>query len=56
MDRVADLMVDVLRNTEPGQGGGAKAKYALDGRRPAARPPALREMLAAHPLYPGLEV
>jgi glycine hydroxymethyltransferase len=58
-DRVADLMVDVLRNTEPGTtkaGTPSKASYAL-GEGVADRVKAASaEMLAAHPLYPGLDL
>src|SRR3954469_25830917 len=58
-DRVADLMIDVLRNTTPGTtkaGTPSKASYVLaDGvadRVTSAR----AEMLDAHPLYPGLDL
>src|SRR5512141_1437634 len=58
-DRVADLMVDVLRNTEPGTtkaGGPSKASYLLgDGVADRVKA-ASAEMLDKHPLYPGLEL
>src|SRR6476469_1187279 len=58
-DRVADLMFDVLRNTEPGTtkaGTPSKASYTL-GDGVADRVKAARaEMLDAHPLYPGLDL
>jgi glycine hydroxymethyltransferase len=53
-DRVAELMVDVLSNTQPE--GSSKAKYKLaDGtaKRVHAR---ASELLAANPLYPGLSL
>jgi glycine hydroxymethyltransferase len=56
-DRVAELMVDVLANTEPGTtGAGApsKASYRLgDGVADRVRA-ASAEMLDTFPLYPGL--
>jgi glycine hydroxymethyltransferase len=55
-DRVAELVVDVLTNTEPAAGprGTSKAKYALaDGTAERVRA-AAAELLAASPLYPGL--
>ncbi len=58
-DTVADLVVDVLSNTEPGTtraGGPSKASYVLaDGvaDRTHARS---AEMLDKHPLYPGLQL
>ncbi len=56
-DRVAELVIDVLTNTEPAStsdGSASKAKYALaDGVSDRVRA-ASAEMLEAHPLYPGL--
>src|SRR6201991_1826628 len=55
-DRVAELMVDVLSNTQPGEGtaGPSKAKYKLaDGTADRVHA-AASELLAANPLYPGL--
>ncbi|WP_435741585.1 glycine hydroxymethyltransferase [Nocardioides sp. SYSU DS0663] len=58
-DRVAELIVDVLRNTEAGTtkaGGPSKASYALgDGVADRVKA-ASAEMLDKHPLYPGLEL
>lgn len=51
-DRVAELVVDVLTNTQPE--GASKAKYTLvDGTAGRVRA-AAAELLAANPLYPGL--
>ena len=59
-DRVAELIVDVLSNTEPGS---TKAGDAVEGvvrPRPTASPtgsrPPRAEMLDEHPLYPGLDL
>ena len=58
-DKVADLVVDVLKNTEAGTtkaGGPSKASYQLaDGVADRTRG-ASAEMLDANPLYPGLEL
>ena len=58
-DKVADLVVDVLKNTEAGTtkaGGPSKASYRLaDGVADRTRG-ASAEMLDANPLYPGLEL
>ncbi|MET0474623.1 MAG: glycine hydroxymethyltransferase [Mycobacterium sp.] len=51
-DRVAELVVDVLNNTQPE--GSSKAKYRLaDGTADRVHA-ASAELLAANPLYPGL--
>src|SRR3954465_2130347 len=58
-DRVADLMVDVLRNTDPGTtkaGAPSKASYVLGGGVAERVKAATAEMLDAHPLYPGLDL
>jgi glycine hydroxymethyltransferase len=53
-DRVAELMVDVLSNTQPE--GTSKAKYKLaDGTAERVHAGA-SELLAANPLYPGLSL
>ena len=55
-DRVAELVVDVLKNTEPAaaSSGPSKAKYKLaDGVADRVHA-ASAEILAANPLYPGL--
>jgi glycine hydroxymethyltransferase len=58
-DKVAELIVDVLANTQPGAtkaGGPSKASYALrDGVADRVKA-ASAEMLDKHPLYPGLEL
>ncbi|HEX8487608.1 MAG TPA: glycine hydroxymethyltransferase [Propionibacteriaceae bacterium] len=58
-DHTAKLIVDVLKNTTPtttAAGAPGKAKYVLaDGVADATRA-ASAEMLAANPLYPGLEL
>ena len=58
-DTVADLVVTVLQNTEPGTtkaGGPSKASYSLgDGVADKVRA-ASAEMLDKHPLYPGLDL
>jgi len=58
-DRVAELIVDVLRNTEAGTtkaGGPSKASYVLaDGIADRIKASSA-EMLDKHPLYPGLEL
>ncbi len=58
-DKVAELMIDVLSNTEPGvnkAGAPSKATYVLgDGVADRVKA-ASAEMLDKHPLYPGLEL
>jgi glycine hydroxymethyltransferase len=58
-DKVAELMVEVLSNTQPGQtkaGGPSKATYVLaDGVADRVKAQSA-EMLDKHPLYPGLEL
>jgi glycine hydroxymethyltransferase len=58
-DKVAELMVEVLANTQPGTtkaGGPSKATYVL-GEGVADRVKAQSaELLDAHPLYPGLDL
>ncbi|HEY1134106.1 MAG TPA: glycine hydroxymethyltransferase [Nocardioides sp.] len=58
-DRVAELVVDVLSNTQPGTtkaGAPSKASYVLaDGVADRTRA-ASAELLDKHPLYPGLEL
>jgi glycine hydroxymethyltransferase len=56
-DRVAELIVDVLTNTEPsstGPTGVSKAKYKLADGTAERVHAAAAELLAANPLYPGL--
>jgi glycine hydroxymethyltransferase len=55
-DRVAELVVDVLKNTQPGQGAAApsKAKYTMADGTAERVHAAAAELLAANPLYPGL--
>jgi glycine hydroxymethyltransferase len=58
-DRVAELIVEVLTNTQPGttkDGRPSKASYVLgDGVADKVRD-ASAELLDKHPLYPGLEL
>ena len=58
-DKVAELIVDVLKNTQPGQtkaGGPSKASYVLADGVADRTHAASAEMLDKHPLYPGLEL
>jgi glycine hydroxymethyltransferase len=59
LDKVAELMIDVLANTQPGTnkaGAPSKATYVLaDGVADRVKA-ASAEMLDKHPLYPGLEL
>jgi glycine hydroxymethyltransferase len=58
-DRVAELVVDVLRNTTPGTtkaGAPSKATYALADGVADRTHAASAELLDKHPLYPGLEL
>jgi len=58
-DRVAELIVEVLSNTEAGTtkaGGPSKASYTLAGGVAAKIKDASAELLDKHPLYPGLEL
>ncbi len=59
MDRVAELIVSTLEKTSPtvtSQGTYSQAKYHLDADIAAATRDAARELVGAHPLYPGLEL
>ncbi len=59
LDRVASLIVEVLRDTSPtatADGSASKAKYALREGRAARTRAATSELLDAHPLYPGLDL
>ncbi|MGD9960104.1 glycine hydroxymethyltransferase [Nocardioides sp.] len=56
-DRVAELMIDVLSNTQPGTnkaGAPSKATYTLADGVADRTKAASAEMLDKHPLYPGL--
>jgi glycine hydroxymethyltransferase len=58
-DRVAELVVEVLRSTSPGTtktGGASKATYSLADGVAEKTHAAASELLAAHPLYPGLDL
>jgi glycine hydroxymethyltransferase len=58
-DRVAELMIDVLKNTSAGQtkaGGPSKATYTLADGVAERTHAASAELLDKHPLYPGLEL
>ncbi|NUR87709.1 MAG: glycine hydroxymethyltransferase [Nonomuraea sp.] len=53
-DRVAELIVDVLAGTTPS--ATSKAKYDLPASLADKTRSAAAELLAAHPLYPGLDL
>jgi glycine hydroxymethyltransferase len=58
-DRVAELMVEVLSNTQPGTtkaGTPSKASYVVAHGVADRVKAASAELLHAHPLYPGLEL
>jgi glycine hydroxymethyltransferase len=58
-DRVAELMVNVLSATTPSaapSGGTSKAKYSIADGVAAKTHDAASELLAANPLYPGLDL
>src|SRR4051794_40767590 len=58
-DRVAELIVDVLTATSPiaaASGAASKAKYDIAGGVAGKTHDAAAELLAANPLYPGLEL
>jgi glycine hydroxymethyltransferase len=58
-DRVAELIVDVLTATSPttaASGGASKAKYTIADGVATKTHDAAAELLAANPLYPGLEL
>ena len=58
-DRVADLIVNVLKNTTPVTASGGqpgKAKYTLAEGVADATKAASQELLTAYPLYPGLQL
>ncbi len=58
-DRVAELIVHVLQNTQPGStktGTPSKASYTLAEGVADKVKDASAEMLDKHPLYPGLEL
>ena len=55
MDEVADIITAVLRSTAPASAT-AKAKYVLDEQVAAASRQRCADLLAKHPLYPGIEL
>ena len=58
-DRVAELIVDVLTSTSANaaaSGGASKAKYTMADGVADKTHSAARELLDAHPLYPGLDL
>jgi glycine hydroxymethyltransferase len=58
-DQVAQLVVDVLSSTSPATtkaGAPSKATYTLADGVAERTKAASAEMLASHPLYPGLEL
>jgi glycine hydroxymethyltransferase len=54
-DRTAELIVNVLTSTSP-EKPGAKAKYALPPEVAEKTRAGAAELLAANPLYPGIEL
>lgn len=55
LDEVADVITTALRATTPANAT-AKAKYALDEQAAAASRQRCADLLARHPLYPGIEL
>jgi glycine hydroxymethyltransferase len=58
-DRVAELIADVLAGTTPtttASGAPSRAKYTLTGGLAERSRGAAAELLAGHPLYPGLDL
>jgi glycine hydroxymethyltransferase len=58
-DRTAELIVEVLSNTSPAStrdGSPSRAKYVVDPGLADKTRAAAAELVAAHPLYPGLEL
>jgi glycine hydroxymethyltransferase len=55
MDEVADVIVTALRATTPAAAG-AKAKYVIDPAVATACRTRCADLLAKHPLYPGIEL
>jgi glycine hydroxymethyltransferase len=55
MDEVADVIATTLRATAP-EKATAKAKYTLDPAVAAAGRQRCADLLAKHPLYPGIEL
>jgi glycine hydroxymethyltransferase len=59
LDRVAELIVDVLAATSPAttsSGAPSKAKYTIADGIAGKTHSAASELLSAHPLYPGLDL
>jgi glycine hydroxymethyltransferase len=55
MDEVADIIATVLRSTAP-ETATARARYVLDESVAAAGRRRCADLLAGHPLYPGIEL
>jgi glycine hydroxymethyltransferase len=55
MDEIADIIATVLRATAP-ETATARAKYTLDAEVAATSRQRCADLLAKHPLYPGIEV
>jgi len=55
MDEVADIIAATLRAAEPAKAG-AKAKYTLDAAVAGQGRQRCANLLAKHPLYPGIEL
>jgi glycine hydroxymethyltransferase len=55
MDEIADIIVTALRATSP-ETATARAKYVIDAAVAAASRQRCADLLARHPLYPGIEL
>jgi glycine hydroxymethyltransferase len=55
LDEIADVIVTALRATTPANAT-AKAKYVIDEQVAAASRQRCADMLARHPLYPGIDL
>jgi glycine hydroxymethyltransferase len=55
MDEVADVIITALRATSPAAAG-SKAKYVIDPAVASACRSRCADLLARHPLYPGIEL
>ena len=59
MDEIADLIHTVLTQTQPGtatDGSPSKARYVLDPTVSAKVASRAAELMAAHPLYPSIDL
>jgi glycine hydroxymethyltransferase len=55
MDEIADIIATALRATSP-ETSTAKAKYVIDPKVAADSRTRCADLLARHPLYPGIEL